>query len=258
MAAKVCVYRGVVSKNIRVYLPTGQKKTANKIGQWSWQWLVWDGPLWFFRISLKESFYWSTKSRIFFVAQQNSGRKNVLKDLNIVSFLHPRGVPPILYYFFWWDLPSISCLRSFWYLLGDSWFLDGLFVGFLMDYVDWFVWTAKKVTHKIYVGILFGCPIWSMKNRRVTTRNLIDLVSTPTWVLENWPELLRPHRQHRSRTELRILNRNPDKNWCSHRFVCSVSNMDTCSVFFQSNLQNVEVVLGKKHVFHVSNKFICK
>ena len=146
MAAKVCVYRGVVSKNIRVYLPTGQKKTANKIGQWSWQWLVWDGPLWFFRISLKESFYWSTKSRICFVAQQNSGRKNVLKDLNIVSFLHPRGVPPILYYFFWWDLPSMSCLRSFWYLLGDSWFLDGLFVGFLMDYVDWFVWTAKKVT----------------------------------------------------------------------------------------------------------------
>ena len=28
MAAKVCVYRGVVSKNIRVYLPTGQKKNS--------------------------------------------------------------------------------------------------------------------------------------------------------------------------------------------------------------------------------------
>ena len=48
---------------------------------------------------------------------------------------------------FWWDLPSISCLRSFWYRLGDSWFLDGFYVGFLMDYVDWFVWTAQK-SHK--------------------------------------------------------------------------------------------------------------
>lgn len=180
-----------------------RKKTANKLGQWSWRWLVWDGPLWFFESHLRNpSIELVHKIQDFFRRPAKFRPKKHPHGLKhhqfspskrdypnfVLSFL----VGPSKYFLFEKFLVSSWGFLISWWILCRI--LDGLCWLICLD--------CPKTSQRRFTLEFSGCPIWSKKNR-------------------------------------------------------SVSNMDTCSAFFQSNLQNVEVVLGKKHVLHVSNKFIC-